>query len=162
MGEQLPLGYTWRAGERRDRAIVAQWLHLTYQALFPQSPVCDEVTATLDAYWDKTLLLQWVVQQQTRVAGLWVGSAIASGTGERYPYILLLRVEPTHRRRGLGRALMHSAQHWARAQGYLQMGLHVFCHNAAAIALYKSLDYQPHAVLMMKSLWGEGSDQVRF
>ena len=47
-----------------------------------------------------------------------------------------------HRRRGAGRALMHAAEAWARRAGVTKIELHVFPHNAPAIALYEGLGYE--------------------
>ena len=46
------------------------------------------------------------------------------------------------RRRGIGSALMAAAERWARTAGVSKLELHVFPHNAAAIALYESLGYE--------------------
>jgi RimJ/RimL family protein N-acetyltransferase len=53
-----------------------------------------------------------------------------------------LMVAKTHRRRGVGRALMAAAEDWARSVGILKVELHVFPGNSAAIALYESLGYR--------------------
>ncbi|MGH3034463.1 MAG: GNAT family N-acetyltransferase [Gaiellaceae bacterium] len=53
-----------------------------------------------------------------------------------------LMVAQSHRRRGIGRALMQAAEEWAREAGVRTLELHVFPHNAAAIALYESLGYE--------------------
>jgi RimJ/RimL family protein N-acetyltransferase len=47
-----------------------------------------------------------------------------------------LMVAATHRRRGIGWALLERTVEWARANGILKLELHVFPHNEAAIALY--------------------------
>lgn len=47
-----------------------------------------------------------------------------------------------YRRRGIGRALMESAEAWARSVGVLKIELHVFPHNEAALALYERLGYR--------------------
>ena len=41
------------------------------------------------------------------------------------------------RRQGIGRDLLAAAVAWARGEGVLKLELHVFPHNAAAIALYE-------------------------
>src|SRR4051794_29696750 len=41
------------------------------------------------------------------------------------------------RRRGIGRALLEAAEAWARAAHVAKLELHVFPHNAAALALYE-------------------------
>jgi RimJ/RimL family protein N-acetyltransferase len=47
-----------------------------------------------------------------------------------------------HRGRGIGRALMESAEGWARRAGVLKIELHVFPHNEVALALYDHLGYR--------------------
>jgi len=52
-----------------------------------------------------------------------------------------LMVARDFRRRGAGRALMEEAERWARAVGVRKLELHVFPHNAPALALYERLGY---------------------
>ncbi len=53
-----------------------------------------------------------------------------------------LMVAATHRRRGVGRALLLAAEDWARAGGVRKLELHVFPHNTAAIGLYEACGYE--------------------
>jgi RimJ/RimL family protein N-acetyltransferase len=53
-----------------------------------------------------------------------------------------LMVAIDYRRRGVGRALMMAAEDWAHAAGVRKIELHVFPHNAGAIALYEELGYR--------------------
>jgi RimJ/RimL family protein N-acetyltransferase len=53
-----------------------------------------------------------------------------------------LMVAKTHRRRGIGRALMEQAVEWARASGVTKLELHVFPHNAAALELYERFGFE--------------------
>lgn len=52
-----------------------------------------------------------------------------------------LMVAASARRRGVGRALLAAAVEWARAAGVRKLELHVFPHNAPAIALYESFGF---------------------
>ncbi len=52
-----------------------------------------------------------------------------------------LMVAAGHRRRGIGRALLLRAVEWARESGVRKLELHVFPHNAPAIALYESFGF---------------------
>lgn len=47
-----------------------------------------------------------------------------------------------YRRRGIGRALMESAEAWAQSVGVRKIELHVFPHNEAALTLYERLGYR--------------------
>ena len=53
-----------------------------------------------------------------------------------------LMVAASHRRRGIGRALLEQAVAWAREHGVEKLELHVFPHNEAAIALYESFGFE--------------------
>lgn len=52
-----------------------------------------------------------------------------------------LMVAGTHRRRGVGRALLEQAVEWAREAGVRKLELHVFPHNEPAIALYDAFGF---------------------
>jgi RimJ/RimL family protein N-acetyltransferase len=53
-----------------------------------------------------------------------------------------LMVAATHRRQGIGRALLEQAVAWAREVGVRKLELHVFPHNEPAIALYESFGFR--------------------
>jgi putative acetyltransferase len=52
-----------------------------------------------------------------------------------------LMVAVTHRRRGIGTALLDAAVRWARAAGVRKLELHVFPWNEAAIKLYENYGF---------------------
>ena len=53
-----------------------------------------------------------------------------------------LMVAAGHRRRGIGRALLEAAVEWARQERVRKLELHVFPHNAPAIALYEQFGFR--------------------
>ena len=53
-----------------------------------------------------------------------------------------LMVAPTHRRRGIGRALLQRAVEWAREAEVEKLELHVFPHNEPAIRLYEEFGFE--------------------
>ena len=53
-----------------------------------------------------------------------------------------LMVAESHRRQGVGRALLEAAVDWARSHGVSKLELHVFPHNEGAIALYDRFGFE--------------------
>jgi RimJ/RimL family protein N-acetyltransferase len=53
-----------------------------------------------------------------------------------------LIVAAGYRRRGIGRALLRQAVRWAEGAGIAKLELHVFPHNAPALALYESFGFE--------------------
>jgi len=86
------------------------------------------------------------------IASLWLGHAVDQVKGSRHTHIFLLYVAPEHRRKGIGTALMHHAEDWARARGDRQISLQVFLSNQGAVNLYQQLGYQTESLLMVKSI----------
>jgi ribosomal protein S18 acetylase RimI-like enzyme len=70
----------------------------------------------------------------------------------RYAVVDNLAVKSTHRRRGVGRALMKKAEAWAKAQGATSIELTVYNFNEAGQDFYRELGYETLTHHMTKSL----------
>jgi ribosomal protein S18 acetylase RimI-like enzyme len=71
---------------------------------------------------------------------------------KRTAHVLNLIVYKQYRRMGFARQAMLRVEEWSRSQGLNEITLHVFGHNAAALELYKGLDFQITDVSMVKRL----------
>lgn len=62
---------------------------------------------------------------------------------ERRAHLLLLAVDPAHRRRGIGRSLLAWLEPLARVGGVRRISLEVRAQNAGAQTFYAALGYAP-------------------
>jgi GNAT superfamily N-acetyltransferase len=142
----------------------------TYQELFPDCCI-SHLTETVEKYLSQETPLWWVElfpenaldpsvgfpfspKISQPVACLWLVNAVDQTTGDRHAHIFLLYVIPMHRRKGIGSALMHCAEDWARRRGDRQIGLQVFQSNQPALNLYNRLGYRTQSLWMVKPLSG--------
>lgn len=144
-----------------------KFLQQTYREMQPQGNFAH-LARTVDQYLAPETPVWWVDYQDSNLASeslslglarspcpigcLWLGNAIDQLRGDRHAHIFLLYVDPQHRRRGIGTALMHRAEAWARERGDRQIGLQVFASNQAALSLYSNLGFQVQSLWMVKLL----------
>lgn len=129
-------------------------MHRTYQELYPVAGFAH-LTQTVDRYLSPETPLWWVEADAPvvwPVACLWLGLAVDQISGRQYPHVFLLYVDPEHRRRGIGSALMQQAEDWAKVRGDNQIGLQVFQQNQPALRLYEKLGFEPAWIGMVKPL----------
>lgn len=155
MTEFIP-GYSLErgTGSRRERDQLLSFMQCTYRELFKgEFPQLEDA---IDRFFSPETPLIWVQRSNESnwnpIAGLWLGSAIDQGTGNRQAHILLLYVMPDHRRKGIGAALVRYAETWAKLRGDRQIGLQVFETNLPALGLYRALGYETQSRWMTKSI----------
>ncbi len=167
MSSLIPSDYSLRQGSGLDRALLVKFMQRTYQEV-EATDSHAHLAQTVEQYLSRETPLWWVEQQpsdrlgaaswsgsvrsQAAIACLWIGTAIDQVHGDRHAHIFLLYVLPDHRRRGIGRALMHHAEAWAKERGDRQIGLQVFKTSQAALNLYQNLGFQTQSLWMVKPL----------
>ena len=77
---------------------------------------------------------------------------------EQVGYVVTLDVAPEWRRHGLAMRLMKELEMQARAAGAMEMALHVFVGNLAAIRFYERIGYVRTG--LAKSFYGRGVDAL--
>ena len=85
------------------------------------------------------------------IGSLWVAEQSRGGP-ERQGWVYDIQIDPPHRGRGHGRALMEAAERQALEFGCTSLGLNVFGGNEIAIKLYESLGYSTTSLQMSKQL----------
>jgi putative acetyltransferase len=87
----------------------------------------------------------YVVEDAQRIVGR-LSLARDVHPASRHVADLGLMVAASHRRRGVGRALLDQAVVWATSVGVGKLELHVFPWNGPAIALYESFGFEREGV----------------
>lgn len=82
----------------------------------------------------------FVAEDEGRIVGR-LSLARDQHPASRHVADLGLMVAATHRRQGIGTALLQAAVGWARASEVAKLELHVFPWNTAAIALYERFGF---------------------
>lgn len=151
-------GYFLRQGSSLERALLVKFMRRTHTEISPGQSL-NHLAATVEQHLSKETPLWWVdAASKTEtypaepVACLWLGNAIDQRSGDRHAYVLLLFVEPQHRRRGLATALLQHGHQWAQQRGDRQIALQVLSRNEPALQLYQKLGYTPDSVLMTRPL----------
>ncbi len=127
-------------------------------------PVLEEGRAVVERYLEQmfrqcaeTKGKVFVAEEDGRVVGfVSVFAKVASKAVEEkpyeYAYVSDLVVLPEYRRRGLGRALLQTAQDYAIRQGATILRLFVMAKNVGAKTLYESFGFEERIIAMWKDL----------
>lgn len=111
--------------------------------LYPDEVVDEKAERALIAqYADSDSAVMFVAEADGEIVGDLTLRAISPRRALQHVASLGMSVKATHRRRGIGRALLQEGLAWARANDLTRVELYVFADNAPAIALYESLGFQ--------------------
>lgn len=112
----------------------------------PLSP--DEVIsvehekAVLKDFHDSPRALMLVAEDDSQLVGELSVKAVSSRRAVQHVATLGMSVKQTHRRKGVGRALMAAAIDWAPSAGIKRIELYVYARNAPALALYEACGFR--------------------
>ena len=90
----------------------------------------------------------------TPLGFVYVVSDIDFFTHEPHGHVFDIVVSREGEGRGVGRALLDTAERWARERGYRLLTLNVFVDNTRARAVYDRAGFQPELTRMVKVLDG--------
>jgi ribosomal protein S18 acetylase RimI-like enzyme len=85
-----------------------------------------------------------------------VASALVGHDGHR-GWVYYVTVDPGHRKKGFGRAIMTAAEDWLRARGIVKLQLMVRPDNTQVQAFYETLDYDEQERIVYAK-WLDGRD----
>ena len=85
-----------------------------------------------------------------------VASVLVGHDGHR-GWVYYVTVDPDHRNKGFGRAIMTAAEGWLRQRGILKMQLMVRSDNTQVQAFYETLDYDRQERIVYAK-WLDGRD----
>ena len=129
-----------RLKETDWRAFAALRLRALADTLGEQDPQHRQESTFTAAQWRRRLRThaQFAAVVGDRAVGL-IGAQRESAESV---YLYSLWLEPVHRRRGLGRALVSTAVDWARTEGARTVTLRVHATNDAARDVYAGLGFR--------------------
>jgi len=134
-------GTTIREVTERDRA---DWVRLR-EALWPGA-LSDHEAETRKHFENPARVpVVFVAEADERVVGFLELDCRKYAPGcssSPVPFIEGWYVEPGLQRRGIGRALVHAAEEWARAAGHHEIASDAEAENADGIAAHRAVGYQ--------------------
>lgn len=96
----------------------------------------------IEQYANSARAIMLVAEEDGQLVGDLTLRAISPRRALEHVASLGMSVRASHRRRGIGRALLEAGIAWAKSAGITRLELFVFADNAPAIALYEALGFQ--------------------
>lgn len=108
------------------------------------------VSNNLDAEGNEAFIL--LGSKGERAGMLWMGISRDQFTCDEIGYLLNVFVEKDFRGKGLGKALVRSAEKWCVENDLCSMSLNVGNENRSAMAMYEEMGYRTQSMVMRKPL----------
>ncbi|MCQ2086294.1 MAG: GNAT family N-acetyltransferase [archaeon] len=91
-----------------------------------------------------------LIRKTRNVGILWMGKSKDQYTCDDTGYLLGIFIEESERGKGLGQALLNSAELWCKFNSLSSITLNAGIYNKKAIDLYLSSGYKPQSIVMKK------------
>ncbi len=145
-------------------------LHEAMRVLDPSLPPVSEIIDTYFEYLLQTSKSSGGTFYLAEVDGEMIGYLCLFGLlspsdpdepPEPYSFVADLYVRPEFQRRGIGKALMETAEEHARALGASNIDLKILTPNKHALAFYQALGYGPRILELRKPIRARGQSGSR-
>ncbi|MBD3882239.1 GNAT family N-acetyltransferase [Phormidium tenue FACHB-886] len=152
--------FVMRSAVVNDRAFILDLVPRFVERTAPRWRTLEQVTGTIAQDLEETLAAlpadraifiaeDW---QGNRLGFISLGTVTDLFTQEPCGYISDLAVIAAAEGQGVGRALMHAGEAWARQQGYRLLTLNAFPQNERARSLYRQLGFEEDLIKYIKPL----------
>jgi ribosomal protein S18 acetylase RimI-like enzyme len=121
-----------------------------WSVVFPNDPPWNEPGEFIRRKRKVQPDLFWVAQDGDQI----IGTVVAGYDGVR-GWIYHLAVDPSRRRKGTARLLMHAAENGLEALGCPKINLQLRANNTSVVDFYKALGYNPEDRVQMGKPLGD-------
>jgi len=115
-----------------ERAVAALW-----REVFPDAPAWNDPESDIARKLEVQPELFFVAEERDNLAG----TAMAGFDGHR-GWVYYVAVDPSHQRRGIGKALMRRVEEALAERGCLKLNLQIRSSNQTVKEFYQSLGYE--------------------
>lgn len=120
-------------------AVVAEQVYIGME--MPPADADDE-RSWIRQLQNRRRVLPLVADDNGRAVGMLTLTPGQFGQKDAHVAALGMMVAPTHRGRGIGRAMVEYAIEWAREHAYEKVQLQVFSSNSRALSLYRTMGFE--------------------
>ncbi len=134
------MGYKIRKAVSEDEQRIRELFIEMLQTIYHTEDVQDYEPGYLDKYWTDGEDVIFVSEDNGVVA--YLGVEVHREDEEDFVYLDDLSVTEKYRSQGIGSALIHEAENYAKEKGVENILFHVEKSNTAAVGVYEKLGYK--------------------